>query len=87
VFGTAGLIAAFLLLPHDQPISDEPIDGLGSGLLGLMMLALIYGLIQGSTNGWTAAPIASLAAGAVLLGPSHCASGTPPARSSSRRCC
>jgi predicted MFS family arabinose efflux permease len=67
VFGTAGLIAAFRLLPHDKPISDEPIDGLGSGLLGLMMLALIYGLIQSSTNGWTAAPIASLGAGAVLL--------------------
>ena len=68
VFGTAGLIAAFLVLPRDKPISDEPIDGLGSGLLGLMMLALIYGLIQGSTSGWTAAPIASLAAGAVLFG-------------------
>jgi EmrB/QacA subfamily drug resistance transporter len=68
VFGTVGLIAAFLLLPHDQPISDEPIDGFGSCLLGLMMLALIYGLIQGSTNGWTTAPIASLAAGAVLFG-------------------
>jgi EmrB/QacA subfamily drug resistance transporter len=67
VLGTAGLIAAFLLLPPDKPISDEPIDGLGSGLLGLMMLALIYGLIQGSTNGWTAAPIASLAAGAILF--------------------
>jgi EmrB/QacA subfamily drug resistance transporter len=67
VFGTAGLIAAFLVLPRDKPISNEPIDGLGSGLLGLMMLALIYGLIQGSTNGWTAAPIASLAAGAVMF--------------------
>ena len=67
VLGGTGLIAAFLLLPHDQPVSGEPIDGLGSGLLGLTMLALVYGLIQGSTNGWTAAPIASLAAGAVLF--------------------
>jgi hypothetical protein len=49
------------------PVSGEPIDGLGSGLLWLMMLAFIYGLIQGSTNGWTAIPIASLAAGAVLF--------------------
>jgi MFS family permease len=47
VFGTAGLIAAAVLLPHDQPVSGGPIDGLGSGLLGLMMLAFIYGLIQG----------------------------------------
>jgi MFS family permease len=66
VFGTAGLIAA-VLLPDDQPVSGEPIDGLGSGLLWLMMLAFIYGLIQGSANGWTAIPIASLAAGAVLF--------------------
>jgi len=68
LIGTAGLIAAFLLLPRDKPASGEPIDGLGSGLLGLMMLALIYGLIQGSTDGWSAAPVASLAAGAVLFG-------------------
>jgi len=67
VLGSAGLIAAFWLLPRDQPISAEPIDVLGSGLLGLMMLALIYGLIQGSTNGWTAAPAASLGVGAVLF--------------------
>jgi EmrB/QacA subfamily drug resistance transporter len=67
VIGGAGLIAAVALLPHDQPVSDERIDALGSGLLGLMMLALIYGLITGSTDGWTAVPIASLAAGAALF--------------------
>jgi MFS family permease len=31
------------------------------------MLSLIYGLIEGSTAGWTAVPIGCLAAGAVLL--------------------
>jgi Na+/melibiose symporter-like transporter len=67
VLGTAGFVAALRLLPHDGPSSDVPIDGLGAGLLGASMLALIYGLIQGSTAGWTAVPVLCLAAGAVLL--------------------
>lgn len=65
--GTTGFIAALRLLPHDGPTSAVPIDGLGSGLLGASMFALIYGLIEGSTAGWTALPILSLVAGAVLL--------------------
>jgi MFS family permease len=67
VVGGAGLIAAVALVPREWPVSDERIDALGSGMLGLMMLALIYGLITGSTDAWTAAPIASLAAGAALF--------------------
>jgi EmrB/QacA subfamily drug resistance transporter len=67
VVGGVGLIAAVKLLPHDKPISRQRIDAIGSGLLGLMMLGLIFGLIQGSTSGWTAVPIASLAAGAALF--------------------
>jgi EmrB/QacA subfamily drug resistance transporter len=67
VLGGIGLIAATKLLPHDKPISRERIDAIGSGLLGLMMLGLIFGLIQGSTSGWTAVPIASLVAGAALF--------------------
>lgn len=67
VLGVTGLIAALRLLPHDQPVSKERIDALGSGLLGATMLALIFGLIQGSTSGWTAIPIVSLVAGAVLF--------------------
>jgi EmrB/QacA subfamily drug resistance transporter len=67
VLGTVGMVAAFFVLPHDQPVSDERIDGLGSSLLGLTMISLIFGLIDGSTDGWTALPVASLAAGAVLF--------------------
>lgn len=67
VFGGVGLIAALRLLPHDKPASHERIDAIGSGLLGLMMLTLIFGLIQGSTIGWTAIPIAGLAAGAIFF--------------------
>ena len=67
VLGTIGLVAAWVLLPHDKPVSHERIDALGSGLLGATMLALIFGLIQGSTSGWTALPVVSLIAGAVLF--------------------
>jgi EmrB/QacA subfamily drug resistance transporter len=67
VLGAAGLIAAVRLLPHDKPISRERIDVIGSALLGLMMLTLIFGLIQGSTDGWTALPVASMILGGVLF--------------------
>ena len=65
--GSAGFAAALRLLPRDGQSSAVPIDGLGSGLLGASMLSLIYGLIEGSTAGWTAVPAGCLAAGVVLL--------------------
>jgi len=43
------------------------IDAPGSALLAACMLGLLSGLIQGSTDGWTAAPAAALAAGAVFF--------------------
>ncbi|MGO8948366.1 MAG: MFS transporter [Ktedonobacterales bacterium] len=65
--GITGLVAAAKLLPHDKPISREHIDVIGAALLGATMLTLIFGLIQGSTNGWTTLPIVSLIAGIVLF--------------------
>jgi EmrB/QacA subfamily drug resistance transporter len=67
VLGAAGFLAALRLLPPDGPASAVPIDGLGSGLLGASMFALIYGLIEGSTAGWTALPAGCLVTGAALL--------------------
>jgi EmrB/QacA subfamily drug resistance transporter len=67
VLGTAGFLGARRVLPPDGPASAVPIDGIGSGLLGASMFGLIYGLIEGSTAGWTALPIGCLVAGAVLL--------------------
>lgn len=67
VLGLAGFIAAVKLLPHDQPNSDEKLDGIGTALLGFSMLGLIFGLNEGSTAGWTVFPIASLIVGAVML--------------------
>ena len=65
VLGTVGFIIAVRVLPTDVPESDQQIDGVGAGLLGLTMLGLIYGLIEGSTAGWTAVPILSLVIGTV----------------------
>jgi len=67
VLGIIGYFAALKLLPHDKPTSHERIDMIGSGILGIMMLALIYGLIQGPTVGWTLEPIASLIVGGLAF--------------------
>lgn len=65
VLGSVGFIAAVFALPKDDPHGDQQIDGIGAGLLGLGMLGLIYGLIQGSTDGWTSAPLVSIAVGVI----------------------
>lgn len=65
--GIIGFIAALIVLPHDKANSDEKLDIIGSILLGLMMLGLIWGLIQGSTNGWTTLPVSSIIGGAIMF--------------------
>lgn len=67
VLGLAGIIAAIKLLPHDEPISNEKLDGLGSVLLALTMFSLIFGLIQGSTDGWTRIPVISICVGIITF--------------------
>jgi EmrB/QacA subfamily drug resistance transporter len=67
VLGGAGFLAALRVLPRDQAAESVLIDSLGASLLGASMFGLIYGLIEGSTDGWTAVPIGFLAAGAALL--------------------
>jgi MFS family permease len=67
VLGLAGLIAAVKLLPHDQPNPDEKLDGLGTVLLGAAMLGIIYGLNEGSTDGWTLLPIIGIVVGVIMF--------------------
>lgn len=67
VLGVIGFAAAARILPADAPTSDTPIDGRGAGLLGASMLCLMYGLVQGSTDGWTAVPVAALVLGALFF--------------------
>jgi EmrB/QacA subfamily drug resistance transporter len=65
--GGLSLVAAAKVLPADSQTSDTPIDGIGAGILAVAMFGLIYGLIEGSTNGWSAVPVASLAVGVLAL--------------------
>ncbi|WP_375493237.1 MFS transporter [uncultured Jatrophihabitans sp.] len=67
VLAAIGLIAAITLLPPDDDKRPEAIDIAGAVLLGAAMLGLIFGLIEGSTDGWHALPMASIAAGIVLF--------------------
>ena len=68
VLGLAGLIAAVKVLPKDHPSSSASIDAIGGALLGGAMLAVLFGLIEGSTDGWTTIPILTVAGGVALLG-------------------
>jgi MFS family permease len=63
----AGLVASWFILPKDTYRRPVSIDGLGSGLLAVGMFGLIYGLIDGSTSGWTATSWQALGAAVIFL--------------------
>jgi len=63
VLGTVGFVAAFRVLPRDTGDKRVVLDGLGAGLLAVTMVGLLFGLIEGSSSGWTALPFVSIAAG------------------------
>ncbi|MFC8131090.1 MFS transporter [Streptomyces sp. NPDC057302] len=67
VLGGVALAAAVRLLPKDPGDSSTSIDATGSAFLGATMLGLLSGLIEGSTNGWTATPLLLIAAGLVFF--------------------
>ena len=68
VLGGIGLVAATRVLPQDDGERSTHVDAAGSTLLGAAMFGLLFGLIEGSTNGWTVAPLASIAGGLVAFG-------------------
>jgi MFS family permease len=63
VLGVAGLVFGSRLLPRDRGDDSVRIDFAGSALLAGTMLGLLFGLIEGSSSGWTALPIAAMAFG------------------------
>lgn len=67
VLCAAAYVAGHFILPKDEDLRPVSIDGIGSGLLGLSMFGLIYGLIEGSTDGWTAVPFSAIAIGIAAL--------------------
>ena len=68
LLGGAGLVAAARILPRDDDGDRSAVvDGWGSGLLAVTMIGLLYGLIDGSTNGWGAIPVGSVTVGILFF--------------------
>lgn len=67
ILGIVGMIVAVKILPRDKGDRSVVVDGWGSGLLAAAMLGTLYGLIEGSTNGWNFMSIATLTIGILLF--------------------
>jgi EmrB/QacA subfamily drug resistance transporter len=69
VLGVVGVPLAAKILPHDAGSADRTltIDASGSAYLALTMFGFLFGLIDGSTDGWGLRPMLALAAGVVGL--------------------
>jgi EmrB/QacA subfamily drug resistance transporter len=68
VLGVIGLIMAVKILPPDDDGDRSAVvDGWASGLLGVTMLGLLVGLIEGSTNGWGVIPVVSIVVGVLFF--------------------
>ncbi|TCC60324.1 MFS transporter [Kribbella pittospori] len=67
VLGSIGLVMAAKILPRDDGDRSTVVDGWGSGLLAVAMIGLLYGLIEGSTNGWSAVPVTSITVGVLFF--------------------
>jgi MFS family permease len=68
ILGITGLVAAARILPGDgDGDRSTVVDGWGSGLLAVTMFGLLYGLIEGSTNDWSAVPVASITVGVLFF--------------------
>ncbi|MEV0389299.1 MFS transporter [Nonomuraea sp. NPDC050643] len=67
VLGGLGLVLAVRLLPYDDGDRATGVDGVGSGLLAAAMFGLLFGLVEGSGDGWTAIPVLAVAAGLAFL--------------------
>lgn len=67
VIGGAGLILAFRVLPEVKPDPTVRFDLVSSILLPAAMFALLFGLIEGSSDGWGLAAYGSITLAAVLF--------------------
>ncbi len=65
--GALTLPLAIRSLPRGASHPNVKLDVGGVGLIGLALIAIIYPLIQGRTDGWPAWSFALLAAGVILL--------------------
>lgn len=65
LIGVIALVVALKVLPKDTGERDVTLDGVGAGLLGLAMLGLLGGLIEGSSDGWGVVPFLLLGLGVI----------------------
>jgi EmrB/QacA subfamily drug resistance transporter len=65
--GALALLLAIRSLPRGATHPDVKLDVGGVGLVGLALVAIIFPLIQGRTDGWPIWSFAMLAAGLILL--------------------
>ena len=68
MIGVALLVVGPRVLPRSAPDRSVRIDPLSSTVIMLGLLGVMGGLIVGGDTGWGPLPIASLVAGAVLVG-------------------
>ncbi|WP_245154826.1 MFS transporter [Nocardioides sp. 1609] len=66
VLGGAAFVMAWNVVPNVSRNPDARIDVLGSIYLAGTVFTLLYGLIEGSSEGWTALPIAMFVVAAAL---------------------
>jgi len=66
--GVAAILAGRRLLPANQPDRQIRLDFVGTGLVAVFSLLIVYPLIQGRAEGWPWWTYASMAAGVVVLG-------------------
>jgi EmrB/QacA subfamily drug resistance transporter len=64
--GIAAIIGAVRLLPRSIPHPGSPLDVLGTALVSLFAILLVYPLIQGRVYGWPWWTYASITAGVVI---------------------
>ena len=67
LLGGIGLVIAAQILPRDDGDRSTVVDGWGSGLLAATMFGMLYGLIEGSTNGWSVVPVVSIILGVLFF--------------------
>jgi EmrB/QacA subfamily drug resistance transporter len=67
VLGGVALVLAIRYLPSVPARSSTRIDVLGSVLLTASLFGVLFGLITGSSDGWDALSVGSIAAGALIF--------------------
>lgn len=67
IVGLVAFAAAWFILPHDPGDRSLRIDITGATLLGMAMLGLLFGMIEGSSAGWPPFAIAALLLGLLLF--------------------